>query len=89
MVYFMLVIAHGTCIKGLTAGIFFSRCIFLSIFFGLVFDLSMLLSLNSVLALNVEGGQISGVVTLFQNALRIDNKNLLFLMQFSLVSLFF
>lgn len=88
--YFMLVIAYGTDIKGLTAGIFFSRCIFLSIFFGVILDVVALLLLNSVLAYNLdEDKKLNGLVMLFQNLLRIDTKNLIFLIQLSLIIFFF
>ena len=86
----MLVIAYGTDIKGLTAGIFFSRCIFLSIFFGVILDVVALLLLNSVLAYNLdEDKKLNGLVMLFQNLLRIDTKNLIFLIQLSLIIFFF
>ena len=89
LAYFMLVVIYGTAIKGLTPGIFFSRSIFLSIFFGILLDLVMLLLLNTVLAYDASAGRISGIVMLFQNTLRIDENNLILLIAVSCVALFF
>lgn len=86
----MTVIAYGTEIKGLISGVFFSRCVFLSIIFGVLLDALAFLSLNSILTYSSQGGeQLSGIVMLFQNSLRIDTKNLLFLIQLSLAAFFF
>jgi len=90
LAYFLLRLSDYEKNVKLFAVVFFSRCIFLSIFFGFIFDAAMLLFLNVFFNyVDDEKGSLSGIIMLFQNSVRINEENLSFLMTFSLAVLFF